>query len=200
MKRAFVIHKIWMINLLLINALPIFSQQIYFSKESYIRFFSDAPLEDIVAINKNSKAALNTINNEVAIKIDMKRFEFPNKLMQDHFNETYLETSTFPYATFKGKINKEIDWTKPQNTSVSVSGEMNMHGVQKMMILDGRLFFDPQTKSIIIDTNFKITLSDYGIDVPNVVFTKIAEKVEVNAQFKLSNNTSKTPELALKPK
>lgn len=186
--------------ILITSTLSGFSQQLYFSRESYIRFFSNAPLEDIVAINKSSNAVLNTKNNELAVKIDMKRFEFPNKLMQEHFNENYLETNLFPYAIFKGKINKNIDWAKSQNTSVSVVGQIEIHGIQKMVILDGRLSFDPQTKSIIMDATFPIILSDFGIKIPNVVFMKIGEKVEINAQFKLYPPTNKGVEITSKSK
>lgn len=198
MKNKYLINTMLLSIFLLISILPVFSQHLYFSKESNIRFFSDAPLENIVAVNKSSNAVLNTQNNEMAIKIEMRNFEFPNKLMQEHFNEHYLETSRFPYATFKGKINKEIDWRKTQNTSVSVSGEMSIHGVQKMLIIDGRLFSDPKNNTISMDANFKISLADYGIKIPNITLLKISDKVDVNAQFKMSSITNKNLEITSK--
>ncbi len=196
MKAIHSIYKKIFIILLIISSLPVFSQHIYISKESHIRFFSETPLENIIAVNKASNAVMNAQNNEIAIKIDIKRFEFPNKLMQEHFNENYMESDKYPYAIFKGKINKVIDWTMPQNTPVSVSGQMTLHGVQKMVILDGRLFFDPQSKSVILDANFNINLADYHINIPTILLTKIAEKIEVNAQFKLSPMINKVTEIA----
>ncbi len=180
------VNRLLFVIILIINDLPSFSQQIYISKESsYIRFFSRAVLEDIAAVNKTSVAVLNTANNEIAIKINVRNFEFPNKLMQEHFNENYLETNRFPYTIFKGKISKAIDWKKSQNISVSVVGEMEMHGKQKMQIIDGRLTFDEKANVITLDATFKVLLADFDIAVPSVVFTKIAEKIEVNAQFSL---------------
>ena len=198
MKNKYLINTMLLSIFLLISILPVFSQHLYFSKESNVRLFSNAPLEDIVAVNKSSNAVLNTQNNEVAVKIEMSRFEFPNKLMQEHFNEHYLETDRFPYATFKGKINKEIDWRKPQNTSVSVSGEMSIHGVQKMLIIDGRLSSDPKNNTIIMDANFKISLADYNIKIPNIILLKISDKVEINTQFKMSSVSNRNLEITSK--
>ena len=200
MKNRYFIYRILLSILLLTTTLAVFSQQLYFSKESNVKFFSDAPLENIEAVNNKSNAVLNIQSNEIAIKIDMRRFEFPNKLMQEHFNENYLETNRFPYATFKGKINREIDWSKPQNTSVSVVGEMDMHGVQKTIIIDGRLYADPKNKIINMETNFKILLADYNIRVPNITLLKISDKVDINAQFKLFSTTNKNVEVTSKSK
>ena len=198
MKNKYFIYRTLLSIFLLFSALSAFSQQLYFSRESNVRFFSDAPLENIEGINNNSSAVINIQNNEIAVKIDMRYFEFPNKLMQEHFNEHYLETNRFPYATFKGKINKGIDWSKLQNTSVSVTGEMNMHGVQKMLIIDGRLSADPKNKTINIEANFKISLAAYDIKVPNITLLKISDKVEINAQFKLYSTANKNVEITSK--
>ena len=83
--------------------------QIYIAKSCEISFFSASPLENIEAINKNTKPIINTATGDVQMKIAITGFVFEKPLMQEHFNENYLESDKFPSAIFKGKINEKID-------------------------------------------------------------------------------------------
>jgi hypothetical protein len=105
--------------------------QIIIAKTCEISFFSSSPLEDIQAINKASKPIINTATNDVAIKIPISGFQFEKALMQEHFNENYMETEKFPNAIFKGKINEKVEWKKDGEYKVTVTGKMNIHGVEK---------------------------------------------------------------------
>ena len=78
---------------------------IFETRQGNITFFSSAPLEDIEAKNNKVISLLNVRNNEIAVRVPIKQFQFRNRLMQEHFNENYMESERFPYATFKGKIN-----------------------------------------------------------------------------------------------
>lgn len=170
--------------LLLVQSL--LAQKFYLSNSSKIKFFSEATLENISAINQKATAIIDFEKQEFAVKIPMRNFIFPVKLMQEHFNENYVESGQFPYATFKGFFNKKVDLSQSTNASLSVSGTMTIHGVSKMEIIQGRITVDVPYKSVILESDFKIKLEDYNIKVPTVVFYKIAEKISVNAQFILS--------------
>ena len=93
-------------------AQSLFAQSFYLSNSSHIKFFSEAMLENISANNKKANAVIDFEKQEIAVKIPMRDFVFPVKLMQEHFNENYMESSKFPYATFKGFFSKKFESQK----------------------------------------------------------------------------------------
>jgi hypothetical protein len=151
--------------------------QIFMAKNCEITFFSSSPIEDIQAINKATKPILNTSTGDIQVKIAMTAFVFEKPLMQEHFNENYAESEKFPYAVFKGKINEVIDYTKDGEYKATVTGKLNLHGIEKDATIDGTLTVKGQ--EIIITAKFNIHIADYGIKVPNLYVKNIAEDVEV---------------------
>ena len=98
--------------------------------------------------------------------------------MQDHFNENYMESEKYPFAVFKGKINETIDYSKKLCYPVSATGNLNMHGEEKCVIIHGTV--TPGDGKIIIEGKFKLKLSDYNIKIPKLLLQNIAEEVEVS--------------------
>lgn len=157
--------------------------QLYFTQTGKTSFFSKTPLEDISAVNSAVSSILNTATNDIAVRMNINQFRFPNRLMEEHFNENYLESEKFPAATFKGKIAEKIDFTKEGTYDVTAKGVMMIHGVSKEKVLTGKLTVGKD--NISIETNFEIALVDYKIDVPKLVWEKIAEKIAVKNNFSL---------------
>ena len=153
------------------------SAQIYIAKSCEISFFSSSPLENIEAINKNTKPIINTATGDVQMKIAITGFVFEKPLMQEHFNENYLESDKFPSAIFKGKINEKIDWTKDGEHKVTITGTFEIHGVKKERTFDGTVKIKGQ--EITISSKFNIHIADYNIKVPSLYVKNIAEDVEV---------------------
>lgn len=151
--------------------------QIYIAKECEISFFSEAPLENIAAVNKAAKPILNTSTGDIQTKIAMTAFVFEKPLMQEHFNENYAESEKFPNATFKGKINETIDWTKEGEYKATVTGKLNIHGIEKDRTIDGTIII--KGSEIIISAKFMVHVADFGIKVPSLYVKNIAEDVEV---------------------
>ncbi len=173
-----------------LSAFTIRAQQLYTSVSSEIKFFSSTPLEDIEAVNTKSQSLMNVETKEVAVKIPVKSFVFPNGLMQEHFNENYLESEKFPYATFKGKINEPLDFAKPGVYDVSATGKLNIHGIERDQTLKGKLTVQPGKMNL--DAAFEVLLADHKIQVPKVVFMKIAEKIAVAVKFSYQPYERKT--------
>ena len=155
--------------------------KLYSSDKSEFSFFSKTPLEDIDAKNTRASSIINLSNRELVVRIPVSQFQFKNKLMQQHFNENYMESEKFPYATFKGKINEEIDFSKSGTYSVSASGILNIHGIDQNRNLVGTLTVSEN--SLLLDTKFEVLLVDHKIDIPKLVFKKIAEKINVSANI-----------------
>lgn len=155
-----------------------FSQR-FKTSESHIRFFSDAPMEDIEAINKSASSIIDTKTKSIVIVVPIKSFDFKKELMQEHFNENYLESDEFPNAVFKGKL---IDWDGSEGvTKASAQGTLEVHGVTKDVTIEGDLTYSKD--SMKLSTVFNIKLEDYKIKIPKAVFYKIAEEVEVTANL-----------------
>src|ERR1035437_2687843 len=178
------VKKIFLITILSFGCM-ILKAQIYMGKTCEISFFSKGPIEDIYAINKSSKPILNTATNDVAIKITIKGFEFDDKLMEEHFNEKYLESDTYPYAIFTGKINEKIaDFKKDGTYKVTVTGKLTMHGVEREITI--KAVATVKDEIIIFESKFFIALKDYKIEVPRLVAQNIAEQVEVTIKGTLA--------------
>lgn len=155
--------------------------QLYTTKDSEIDFFSKTPLEDIKALNTKVSSIINTANGEIVVKIPIVDFQFSNKLMQQHFNENYLESEKYPHATFKGKINEPINFTKLGTYDVSATGVLNIHGVNQERTIKGKLTVGDGI--INLNTKFDVLLIDHKIKIPKLVFKKIAEQIAVSARI-----------------
>jgi len=69
-------------------------------------------------------AALDTESGDFVFRVLIRSFEFEKALMQEHFNENYLESHKFPNASFQGKVTNlsEIDFTKDGTYEATVEG------------------------------------------------------------------------------
>jgi polyisoprenoid-binding protein YceI len=153
------------------------AQNLYSTNGGETSFFSSTPVEDISAVNKTVQSILNTTTGEIVVQMAMKQFTFPNKLMQEHFNENYMESEKYPKAIFKGKINEMIDYSKSGTYDISATGDFTIHGIARPRTLKGKLTV--AQGSISIMSEFDVSLTDHKIDVPKIVFVKIAQTIKV---------------------
>ena len=154
--------------------------QRYKSSSSTVHFFSKAPVEDIEAKNLDGKSAIDLASGDIVFSIPIKSFTFEKSLMQEHFNENYLESDKFPSATFKGKItNYDLSQNEMQN--VTAKGLITIHGVENEISAEGQ--FKIIDNSLEITAKFPIKLEDFKIKIPKVVFYNIAEIVDVTISF-----------------
>ncbi len=159
--------------------------QRYITKSGKITFFSDGPLEKIEAINNKVNAAIDTKSGLFVFKVLMKSFVFEKALMQEHFNENYVESDKYPVATFKGNINnlENINFSKPGSYPVEVSGQLTIHGKTNPVKTSGT--FEIGDKNITGKAKFTIKLNDYDIKIPSIVSGKIAEEILITVNINL---------------
>src|SRR5215203_826750 len=107
------------------------AQDKYFTKSGTITIdaTTNASLETVHAVNRTARAVLDTKNGSVLFVVLMKGFEFQKALMQEHFNENYIESDKYPKAEFKGHIenNSAIDYTKEGVYDAKVKGKLTIH-------------------------------------------------------------------------
>jgi len=156
--------------------------QVYLADSCRVSFFSDGILEDIEAISvmpeSSTYAAYNSTNGKFSFKIPIKSFHFENSLMQEHFNENYMESDKFPFALFKGLIeNKE--------GSSFAKGDFTVHGVTKDRDIKGSI--KNTEKGLILESEFWVKTAEHKIKIPKLVIKNLAEEIKVNVycEFKL---------------
>lgn len=153
--------------------------QKYMTREGKVHFFSDAPMEDIEAVNEQMSSILNAENGDFAFLVPIKGFIFEKALMQEHFNENYLESGQYPNASFKGKIENidEIDLEKDGTYPAQLKGIMEIHGVKQEMSEEVTLTV--KDGKVSIEAKFNARPKDYKIKIPSGKKDNIADLIEV---------------------
>lgn len=153
--------------------------QKYFTKNGTVSFEAGTALEDIVATNKTAASVLDAATGQIEFAVLIKGFEFRRALMQEHFNENYMESSKYPRASFKGKIIniQSVSFQKPGTYPVTVKGTLEIHGVKKEMQTAGSL--KVSGTAVQATARFVVTISDYKISIPGIVADKISKTATV---------------------
>ena len=153
--------------------------QIYFTRTGNISFYSDTPLEKIDALNRSSTIILDFETGKVESATLIKGFQFEKALMQEHFNENYMESNKYPKAVFQGKfMNYEfIDPEKTGTHACQVVGELTIRDKTKQ--IEAPCSIEIKDGSVHVNTVFEVQVADFGITIPSVVRDKIAKTLEV---------------------
>ena len=166
----------------LVPSISSFSQKMI-SKTGHISFFSKTPMENIEAHNRQVVSILDIGTGDIMFNLLIKSFEFKNALMQEHFNENYLESDKIPKATFKGTITNfsKIDFKKDGTYSAEISGTITIHGVPKQLNTTA----DIEVKGGVINakSKFQLTPKDFDIKIPSLVEEKIAKQMDVSVEL-----------------
>lgn len=167
-----------LITILFVNQL--FSQDKYLTKEGYVSFFSHSLVEDIKADNNQVLSIIDTKTGEIAIQLLMKSFLFKKSLMQEHFNENYIESHKYPKAKFKGLI-LNYDQLNEQINETEIKGILSIHGEEKE--ISTIAIVDIQMDEIIITGEFTVEVADFNIKIPSVVINNIAKTIKLTFEF-----------------
>lgn len=173
-------------GLLILAAVAGRAQDRFLTRTGHIKFFSEAPLENIEAHNRQVTAVLDVAKGEIAYKVVMKSFEFEKAAMQDHFNTQYLHTDKYPNAQFEGSIGnlQAINFKKDGSYPAQVSGKLTLHGVTKDIKQAGTITV--KGGSVNTQAKFTIKLADYNVRVPSDFARKISETVEITVDCTLT--------------
>lgn len=160
--------------------------QKFMTKNGSIGFFSHTPMEDIKADNNQVVGALDITNGEMVFQALIKSFHFDKTLMEEHFNENYIESDKFPKSVFKGKITNlsSVDFSKNGTYDVTVEGDLTIHDVTNKISTKGTI--EVITGGINASSKFKIVPEDYKINIPGVVRDKIDKSLEITVTMKFT--------------
>ncbi|MDP1621622.1 MAG: YceI family protein [Bacteroidales bacterium] len=159
--------------------------QKFITKTGYIKFYSDAPLEKIEAHNRQVNSALDFTTGGFVFKVLMKSFEFEKALMQEHFNENYVDSDKFPSATFVGTVTniKDVNLSQDGIYDINVDGKLTMHGVTREIHEKGT--FEVKQEKLLGKAKFNLVVADYKITIPGNVGNNISNTVEVTVEITL---------------
>ncbi len=166
---------------LLFFSVTLVAQKKLFTKTGLITFNSKTSIEKIQAVNKKVLAVLDVATNKIEFALLIKGFEFEKALMQEHFNENYLESDKFPKATFKGKFddtNFTILAEENKTVTVNISGSLTLHGVTKP--ITAKALITTKNKTVSAASSLTILLSDYSIKIPALNKNNVNNQVQIN--------------------
>lgn len=156
-----------------------FAQDKFYTKTGKINFYSKAALEEIDGKNKTVTAVLDSKTGAIQFAVQMKGFEFEKQLMEQHFNENYVESDTYPRSEFKGAIvnNADINYSKDGTYTTKVKGKLTIHGVTQDVESTAVLKINGGV--INASSTFNVLLSDYKISIPSIVKDKVSNSIKI---------------------
>ena len=158
--------------------------QKFMTKTGFISFYGHTPMEDIKADNNQVNSILDISNGDLVFQALIKSFHFDRALMEEHFNENYMESDKIPKSSFKGKITdlSTVDFKKNGIYEVTVEGDLTIHDVTNKLTTKGTI--EVVSGGINATSKFKIVPEDYKISIPGVVREKIAKDLDVTISMK----------------
>lgn len=162
------------------------AQKVYATKSGQLTFNASGGIETIAAVNNQVDSKMASANGQIVVAALVKGFKFENQLMEDHFNENYMESTKFPSAIFKGYITniKEIDFSKDGSYAASFDGDLTIHGVTQKVSTHGQIKISNGKPTITGD--FGIALKNYGIS-GSYIGDKIAGQVKIHVNCTYQN-------------
>ena len=176
--------KIILVGIAMFAVMAASAQNKYFTKNGKIFFSASSPAEKIEATNEKAFSIFNDSAGSLEFAVLMKAFISDKALMQEHFNENYVESDKYPKATYKGKITnlEDVDFTKDGKYALKVEGEMSLHGVTQPVNTKAEATV---TNGVILaKAEFYLVVKDFNIEIPRLVVNNISDKILVNLKFR----------------
>jgi hypothetical protein len=147
---------------------------------------SSVVLPKIAAINNQVDSKFVETTGQIIFGVLIKGFKFENQLMEDHFNENYMESTQFPKADFKGYIKniKDINFSKEGNYPIQIEGTLTIHGIPQKVSTNGTLQINEGKPAIVGE--FSVKIKDYGIK-GLYIGEKIANEAIIKVNCKYQN-------------
>jgi hypothetical protein len=161
------------------------AQDKYFTKSGSIHFTSKGAIETIQANHKSVTCVLDSKSGAIQFAVLLKGFEFKKALMQEHFNEDYVESDKFPRAEFRGQVvnNNDINYTKDGVYNAHVKGKLTLHGETKDVEADGKITV--KAGKLQTNSDFSIQMTDYNIHIPSLVKENMSNTVDISVNCAL---------------
>jgi polyisoprenoid-binding protein YceI len=155
--------------------------QLYTTRAGFVGFYSKTTLEDIKAENNQVYAIIDAGKQNLAFQLLLKGFVFPKELMQEHFNENYVESDKYPKATFSGSYTGSVQLNKDGVYNVTIKGNLSLHNATKAIEVPATI--EVKNGHLLGQAEFKAKPEDFGISIPSVVRDKIDKEITVKVNI-----------------
>ena len=161
------------------------AQDKYYTKSGKIHFVSQGVIETIEAQHKSVTCVLDTKTGNIQFSVLLKGFEFRKALMQEHFNEDYVESDKYPRSEFRGQItnNGDINYSKDGEYDAKVKGMLSLHGETREIEASGKIII--KNGKVQADAEFNIQMSDYKISIPSLVKQNMSNTIKISTDCTL---------------
>ncbi len=174
-------------SLFIAAATSVFAQK-YLTRTGKISFNASAPgsPENIEAVNNEVANIVDVKSGEIVFQLPVKSFKFERALMQEHFNENYMESDKYPKSEFRGNITNaaEVNFAKDGTYEAKVSGKLTIHGVTNAVSVPGTITVKGGT--LAVKAKFRVKLADYKISIPRVVEDKVNKEAVISLESSLT--------------
>ena len=150
------------------------------TREAFIKFYSETPVENIEAKNNQVLSILDIDKNEIAVSMLMRAFVFKKDLMYEHFNESYIESDIYPKASFLGKI-LDLDLVSKETQTKIIRGKLTVHGITKE--IDIKTTIEYIDDNYVLSGNFNVLVKDFEIKIPPILSSNIAKTISIKFRF-----------------
>lgn len=160
-------------------------QELYKSNSVKIGFFSSAPVEDIQAVSEKGISVWNINSQQISFLVQIETFQFRKAKMQTHFNENFMESNRYPYATFKGICTGLPRELADGNYQLDLNGELEIKGIKKERKIPASL--KVENGELFLQSEFEVACEDHNIEIPRIFWKNIAEVIEVKVEAAFLN-------------
>jgi polyisoprenoid-binding protein YceI len=166
-------------------AASLMAQDKFFTKSGNIQFYSKGAIETIEATHRSVTCVLDSKTGDIQFAVLMKGFEFRKAMMQEHFNENYVESDKYPKSEFRGQItnNSDVNYAKDGSYAVHIKGKLTLHGQTKDVEADGKITV--KDGKLVAVSKFKIQMSEYDIDIPGAVTENMSDTINITVNCTL---------------
>lgn len=159
---------------LFFTAFSVIAQDKFFTNTGTINFEASVPMfEEVRAVNRQVTILLEPKTSTFICTVIVKNFRFKLDLMQEHFNQNYMQSNRYPKAIFKGKIQKfDLKDITEVEKQYEIKGKLNLRGKSKDIVVNALIKRVPEGIQVISD--FPILVSDFNIHIPSSIASKVA--------------------------
>jgi hypothetical protein len=154
------------------------------SRQGQVSFFSYTSVENIEASNNQALSIIDKESGEIAVRILLRAFVFKKALMEEHFNESYVESDLYPELIFNGKLIG-YDASNLEESPRFIKGTMDFHGVEKEVEI--KTSVETNNKNMVLSGDFVVAIDDFNIKVPPLLVPNISKEIQVKFRFEYSS-------------
>ncbi len=117
---------------------------------------------------------------ELYLEVDLASLDTGIGLRNRHMRNNYLEVQEYPYASYSGVIVR-TDPLAEGGHRVTSRGSFTVHGVSR----DMEIPCDVKSAGEVYRATcaFQVLLSDHDIEIPKIMFLKLANEIRVELDF-----------------